>query len=71
VGALHILTDHYEWHQEDLDDIGNEQPEHERHRGIDLQSRWRKPIPAAPNCSTSKDYDEEPSAAGQNCINSV
>jgi hypothetical protein len=71
VGALHILTDHYEWHQQDLDDIGNEQPEHERHRGIELQSRWRKPLRPRQIAVQAKIMMKNPSAVGQNCINSV
>ena len=43
--ALNVLTHHDQRHEEDLDYVGNEQPEHESHRGIELQGLGRERVP--------------------------
>ena len=44
--ALQILTDHDQRHEQNLNDVRNEQPEHESHRRIELP-RWRcQQVPA-------------------------
>src|SRR6266436_8404492 len=59
VATLNVLTHHYKRHEQNLNYIGNEEPEHESHRRIELQLLRSQKIPAQPDSRPYCDYQEE------------
>ena len=63
VGALDVLPDHDQRHQQDLNDVGDEQIEDEAHRRIEPHRLRREQVPAQPDHRPGEDDQEEPHGA--------
>jgi hypothetical protein len=61
-----VLTNHDQWHEQYLDHIGYEQPEHEGHWRIELPRRGGQQIPAQPADCLSENTQEERHRADAN-----
>jgi hypothetical protein len=55
----YVLTHHDKGHEQNLDEIGNEEPEDKGARRIELQTLGCKQVPTKPEDSPDKDGDEE------------
>jgi hypothetical protein len=63
VAAHQVLANHDQRHEQNLNHVGNEQPEHESHRRIELPSGRSQHIPAQPADGPSENAQEEPHRA--------
>ena len=65
--TLNILSDHYEGHEQKLNQIRNKQPKYEPHWRIKLQATRDKQIPGQPKYCPDKDDKKKPHRANALC----
>ena len=59
MSALNVLPDHDQRHEENLDQVRDEKPEHEAHRRVKLKAFRRQHVPAQPDHGPAEDDEKE------------